>query len=219
MNTKKHLQAGSLISATVYGFNLDKRDLEIEDYDFFVPKREISFSEGFRLKIVNPDIAEVTQASIYLVKPPFTSIENALKKTVSVRKDIAEVAQEENHFVIKIHKQFKVSEKLAALLLLKYRVALKGNGPRLFYCGSVQPSDYSKMKDYLNIKNVNKKVKMVVFSCRPFEGWVFNASELIAFPNGKLSIYDRVQRFIYDFDINIGFEEWERANYFGIFVQ
>lgn len=220
MATKKHLEVGSLISATVYAFNLDKRELGIEDYDLFVPNKEGTFSEGFRLKVVNPDIIEVTRASIYLVKPPFRSIDDALRKSDLVPSNFAEIVQEKDFFGVKIYKPLTISPKLAALLLLEYKLRLRGNGSRLFYCGSVQPSDYSIIKEYLNIKNVKKKVKMAVFSCRPFEGWTFNASKLIAFPDGGMSILDGVQRFTREFNMKINLEEWEeRAYYFGLFIE
>ncbi|MCK4824894.1 hypothetical protein KA005_54585, partial [bacterium] len=184
---EKEVKPGSLLSKTVYAFNIDERELKIEDYDLFIAKQEVVFSEGFKLKTVNREITEITQANIRFCRGPFTSIENALNSTELLVTDIGEVLQEENSFVLRIKDQLKMSPDLGALLTLKYKVALKGNGSRLFFCGCIQPSDYFGLRDYLVIENIRKEVKMVAFSRRNFEGWVFNASKPVVFPEGRMS--------------------------------
>ena len=219
MKKEKNIGPGSLLSTTVYAFNLDKRELKIEDYDLFIAKRKAVFSEGFKLKTVNREIIEVTQANISFSRMPITSIQSAQNNTELLAKDTVEVLQEEDSFALHIKDHINISPDLGVLLTLKYRVALKGDGSRLFFCGCVQPSDYCKLKDYLIVENVKKNIRIVVFSRRNFEGWVFDASRPVAFPEAATSKTEGVERFVHEFSMDVSLGDLERAKYFGLFIQ
>jgi len=220
--SKRDLLPGSMTSKTIYAFDFDNRILEIQDHDLFIPNQEATLN-NFRIKVVNENIIEIRRADIRPVTPPYISLDNVKQKAKKPIHEIAKVCHRDNAFVLELLDELITTPNYAMLLTLEYKVELKGDGPKLQYIGSIQPSDYSMLKKHLSLGNVSKIVEMRVNSQRPFEGWFYSASSPIAFPQGEISsplnpnnekglkCYSKKVTF----EINI--EEWERSYNFGIF--
>lgn len=148
------------------------------------------------------------------------SITEALEvKTAPVPEEIAYVTVKGKKVVLNINKPLEIKAGNTVLFRLDYKIPLKGTDPELFFCGAIQPSDYLNLRDILNIGEISKEIILQPHSKRQFRAWVFDASEPIAFPTPEISESDRVQRISKDFKLNVKLTDWERAKYFGIFVQ
>lgn len=212
--------SNSLRSMSTYTFDVDERELHIGDYDLFAPETEVILARHFRLKVVSTSITEDSRAEIRWVQPPSDNLETAFQHSHIVPSQQAEVVRQMNEFWLRVHSPLSVWPSQPALVCLEYTAMLKGSGPDVLYCGAIQPSDYEELKPYLKLENVSKVIRLVAFSKGPFKVYFFDASAQIAYPPPASSNPDLGhERFVYEFSTTLNLKEWERAQYFGIFIQ
>lgn len=214
----QYTSAGSLRSYTRYCFDLQKRELAILDRDIFIPLKPVAIRAGqpIPLKVVTSHVREVSRASLCqacadcceVCRPPESN------------DTIAEVRFDGTRFSFIPSSDLGVTPSRPVCLALEYQVALQGIGPCLFYCGSVQPSDYQHLKGYLDLERVRKRVELRVRSTSPFEAWCFHGQEPTAFPPATTSTEDRDSHtHTFDHHLVVSPGDWRRAQYFGLFVR
>ena len=192
-----------LISKSIYAFDLDKRLLQTMDADMFIPSKDIVCEEGFTIKTINPHIT-IERTYIQMIAYPYTSITEALKvKKAPISKKIACVTVEDGKVILNIKKPLKIKANTTILFRLDYKAPLRGKNPELFFCGSIQPSDYLNLRKLLDIKEISKEIILQPHSRRQFRAWVFNASKPIAFPTSQVSSFEGVQCISRDFKLDI----------------
>lgn len=206
-----------LISKSVYAFDLDKKSLNILDADMFIANKDILCKDSFIIKTINPS-AVTNRAYIHIIDHPCPSILDIIQtgeKPVSEK--IACITVESGKVILNIKKPVNVKNGTTVLFRLDHTLPLEGENPDLFFCGSVQPSDYLNLRSHLNLEGIRKEVVLNPFSRKQFKAWIFDASNPQAYSAPKISNLDRVQCLSHT--LNIKLTDWERAKYFGIFIQ
>jgi hypothetical protein len=204
-------------SVTIYSFELDHRKLRILDYDYFSAGRPASLSMGFTVKQITRTRESVQRCEIRLANAGLASLDDAYKTSTPIDRDTASLSLHDTSVNFKIRDELILSSEQALILALEYTVALAGQGSKLLYSGSVQPSDYSGVRNRLRVDDVSKTIKLVALSRNPFSVRYFIASEPDPYPRstaGELL----TARGLYSASVefNISFKDWNRAVYFSI---
>lgn len=210
---------GAIYSHAVYKFDLDNRRLRIEDYDAAVPEGDVRIRHSFRVKVISKDAVPTLGPQLRVLKGWKGTIEESLKDSEPLSSEIADSVICGGEILLRIHRALIISPKSPLMLRIYYEVPLRGEGDRLVHPGAMQPSDLAAIREWLELKEVVKRVRISAYSWkRSFIARVVDGSNLISYPTPVLSKRLKCHVLTQDLEIRLG-PHWMRAAYFALEVE
>lgn len=215
----------SLRSVSIYAFDIDKRLLRIEDYDCLLVYKDQPLEPGSypvkrisrRTSGFSAELRSLRSSDKISWSSSTKNFLTALVHAGRVDNTVAQLGRKDSLVSLDVEKELIVGEKNHIVLRIAHTISLEGYGKNLFFCGAVQPSDYAASRSHFGIERARKIIKLRAWSSNGFEAWVFKAADQRAYPPTLHSRRERVY-YIEEY-VSVAMPEWERARYFGLFVQ
>ena len=214
----------TLNSISIYGFDIDNNLLRIEDMDVIRFKEDIVVKKKqvINLKRIRKGTKTPT---CNLFKGEGLVNYKELISGQDVLSDNPKIILEDNGesilVSIQIEPPFVIERKCTYALYLQNKFGINGNGQHLFFCGSIQPSDFDGIRRNLGVKKAEKIIEVYIWSKtkKSFPVWSFNGSAACFRPLAEPAKFDRQYRaWKSKTTFNESITDWKRAKYFSVFA-